>query len=136
MGRMDGEPAISRQQKVMAAKAAFGQNSSGMGRLYHGAPERSFSGLAAPVKGTRGMPAGEEAFPEEEWQAGRRFGLLRFMTAGMLLLVLVAAFHQGFSYEGFDKAYVQEKLNDETAWNRLEEQVRTIYVSLEKQWKK
>lgn len=126
---------MSRQQKVLAAKAAFGQGSSGVGRTYRGLADKPPAGLAMPVRGTRGMRPGEEA-SEEEWQAGGRFGLLRFMTAGMLLLVLVAAFHQGFSYEGFDRSYVQEKLNDETAWNRLEEQVQKIYVSLEKQWKK
>lgn len=109
---------MSRQQKVLAAKAAFGNVEDG---------QRT---------GNDAYREGQELWEQERVSVSPRLGLLRFMTAGMLLVVLMVAFHQGFSYQGFDQAYVQERLNDETAWNRLEKQVQQIYLSLEKQWEK
>lgn len=114
-------PAISRQQRVMAARAAFGQGNS----------IRTVSSRNMEEWHSR-----EVAGPEEDWHSRRGYGLLRFMTSAMLLMVLMVAFHMGFSYEGFDRAYVQERLNDETSWNRLEKQVQQVYLSLEKQWRR
>lgn len=147
MRQEDQEPRISRQQKVMAAKAAFGQGSTTRmvlgqnGSAAVGERRGSWTAEAgrevgAPASARIRRTSGEELATEEEWQPYRGFGLLRFMTSAMLLMVLIAAFHWGFSYEGFDRAYVQEKLNDETAWNHLEKQVQQVYLSLEKKWKK
>lgn len=123
MRRAGEQPTVSRQQKVLAAKAAFGNVEGGQ----------------VPPKGQPSTENGayrerQELWEQDGFSTGPRFGLLRFMTAGMLLVVLVVAFHQGFSYQGFDQAYLQERLNDETAWNRLEKQVQQVYLSLEKQW--
>lgn len=95
------EPQISRQEKLMAAKAAFGN---------------SFTASS------------EEESPLQPEGAVLRFGLIRFMASGMLLLVLLAAFATGFSYHGFDRDYVQERMNDETTWHRLEQKVQKLYI--------
>lgn len=136
MRQTDAEKTISRQQKVMAAKAAFG-NSGFVRTSDHGSFGSWGTGAASDVPviiQKNGNWQNREAVcgPEEEWRARHSFGLIRFMAAGMLLLILVVAFHQGFSYEGFDQAYVQEKLNDEASWNRLEEQVLQVFLSLDR----
>lgn len=59
----------------------------------------------------------------------RRYCLLRWMTAGMLFLVLAVAFYFDFSYQGFDKEYVEECLKDDTAWKQITAQ---IYQEIEK----
>ena len=123
MKQWDEEQTMSRQEKLMAAKAAFGQThtirSTATPGMWKSTGETGGSGQEEPEAGI----------------SGKNFGLLRFMTAGMLLLLLIAAFGQGFSYQGFDRGYVQEKLNDETSWNRLEQREQQVYFSLEEQWK-
>jgi hypothetical protein len=89
----------SRQAKIMAAKAAFGEG-------YVPAPER------------------------EETQ--RRIlvpGLWRVMASAMLLLLLLFAFSSGFSYHGFNREYVQQKMEEETLWKQVEEKVQSICVT-------
>lgn len=101
---------ISRQQKVLEAKAAFGRRSQeGTMQKYH---------LADTYE------------PAEQETVRHPFRLLRIMTAWMLLLVLLVAFYNGFSYRGFDRQYVQKVLNDESTWNALEEKVQAVYQNI------
>ena len=95
----DREYGVSRQQRVMEARAAF---------------HREEQVTAEPV-----------AIPGH-------FGLLRFMASLMLLLVLMAAFANDFSYHGFDRQYVQECLADESRWQALEQKVQNIYMNIRK----
>lgn len=53
---------------------------------------------------------------EKRIQIERRCLLLRWMTAGMLFLVLALAFYFDFSYHGFDKEYVEGWLQNDTLW--------------------
>ena len=101
-------PQMSRQERLMAAKAAFGTGTDRhMGRNIDSAETENLQQTEGTVF---------------------RFGLIRFMASGMLLLVLLAAFATGFSYHGFDQNYVQERMNDETTWHRLEQKVQKLYI--------
>lgn len=122
MEGQETEQFSSRQQRVLEAKAAFHPNSS-------------YSRQAGSVSRDIQQNRFASEVTEGDLQKKHTFRLLRIMTAGMLFFVLVIAFSNGFSYHGFDQAYVQAKLDDETTWNRLEKQVQKIYLSLEKQWK-
>ncbi len=93
-----------RQQRVLEAKAAFGKT-----------PQRS----ALPQAPT----------PQQEF-TGHPFRLLRVMTAWVLLLVLLAAFYNDFSYRGFDREYVQERLEDDSVWQALEERVQGAWQAV------
>ncbi len=111
------EEFISRQQKIAAAKEAFGGNQ--LSKVSYG------SSYSREVEMVDLKDAGEEL------QKKHTFRLLRMMAAGMLFFLLVIAFSNGFSYHGFNQEYVQEKLNDETTWNQLQKQVQKLYFSIE-----
>ncbi len=66
------------------------------------------------------------AAPRER-QSKHSFRLLRVMTTGMLFLILVIAFSNGFSYHGFNKNYVQQQLNSDAHWQMVEKVVQNIY---------
>ena len=114
------EEFVSRQQKIAAAKEAFGGNQ--LSKVSYG------NSYSREVEMVDLKDAGEEL------QKKHTFRLLRMMAAGMLFLLLVIAFQNGFSYHGFNQEYVQEMLNDETTWNRLQEQARKFYDSLEEKF--
>lgn len=114
------EEFISRQQKIVAAKEAF-QGKQTLKYSYGNEDDTSVEQM--DWKNT-----------SEELQKKHTFRLLRMMAAGMLFLLLVFAFQNGFSYHGFNQEYVQEKLNDETTWNWLKEQVKELYFSLEEKF--
>jgi hypothetical protein len=95
----------SRQERVMAAKAAFGGENC---QTFY--PQESISEKGIVL----------------------RLGFIRFMASGMLLLLLLGAFASGFSYHGFNQDYVRERMEDETMWNHLEEKVQSIYVAMTK----
>lgn len=65
----------------------------------------------------------EQELEEQNKKMEHRYCLLRWMTAGMLFLVLAAAFYFDFSYQGFDKDYVEQLLQDDTLWNQLTAQI-------------
>ncbi len=111
------EEYISRQQRIAAAKEAFQENQPS--KYYDRNP---YVISNEQIDGTN---------VSEELPKKHTFRLLRMMAAGMLFLLLIFAFENGFSYHGFDQEYVQEMLNNETTWNRLQEQVKKIYFSLE-----
>lgn len=114
------EEFISRQQRIAAAKEAF-QGHYPISNAYRSSNED-------------GIEQADWKNPTEESQKKHTFRLLRMMAAGMLFLLLVFAFQNGFSYRGFNQEYVQEMLNDETTWNRLQEQVKKFYFSLEEKF--
>lgn len=123
MTRQEEYQPPSRQQRVMEAKEAFGGSNS------YSQSQTNFSTDSRYRESFADLEDGDEIHKRHT------FRLLRIMAAGMLFFVLVVAFSTGFSYHGFNQAYVQEKLNDETTWNRMEKQVQKVYLSLEKQWK-
>lgn len=113
MQQMDQQ--MNRQQKIMAAKASFQQTGGNAGFFYKG----DFKGSSFE---------GAKTVEEEDTQTPSfHFGLVRFMASLMLLLLLLAAFSQDFSYRGFGQEYVQKCMADESAWNRLESRVQKIY---------
>lgn len=61
----------------------------------------------------------EQEIAEQNKRMERRYCLLRWMTAGMLFLVLAAAFYFDFSYQGFDKEYVEQCMQDDTLWKQV-----------------
>lgn len=71
----------------------------------------------------------EQEAEEQNKKMERRYCLLRWMTAGMLFLVLAIAFYFDFSYQGFDKEYVEHWLKDDTVWRQVTAQ---IYQEIEK----
>ncbi len=115
------EEFISRQQKIAAAKEAFQGNQP--------------STLSYGNSYGREMERMDIKEPQEELQKRHTFRLLRMMAAGMLFFLLVIAFSNGFSYHGFNQEYVQEILNDETTWNRLQCKVQELYHLMEDKWK-
>ncbi|MDO4166708.1 MAG: hypothetical protein Q4D32_04825 [Eubacteriales bacterium] len=60
---------------------------------------------------------------EKKKMIERRCCLLRWMTAGMLFLVLAIAFYFDFSYHGFNKEYVEWWLQNDTRWNAVTTQI-------------
>lgn len=64
-----------------------------------------------------------QSFRDDEITAadekGHPFGLLRLMAAGMLFLILGIALYNNFSYNGFDKDYVIERLNKSEYWDSI-----------------
>ncbi len=60
---------------------------------------------------------------EKKKMIERRCCLLRWMTAGMLFLVLAIAFYFDFSYHGFNQDYVERWLQDDTMWNTVVTQI-------------
>lgn len=117
MTASEQQPQINRQQKILAAKASFQQTPSG-GRRYN----REMSGYMADLEEVH-----EDAAPVFH------FGLFRFMTSIMLVLVLIGAFASNFEYRGFNKRYVQECMSDESLWNRVEQKVQKIYYMIQKE---
>lgn len=65
----------------------------------------------------------EQELMEHNKKMERRYCLLRWMTAGMLFLVLAVAFYFNFSYQGFDKDYVEHWLQDDTLWRQMTSQI-------------
>ena len=117
MQQMDQQ--MNRQQKIMAAKASFQQTGGNAGFFYKGDFQRNFKENSLEEAGA----IGEENLQTPSFH----FGLVRFMASLMLLLLLLAAFSQDFSYRGFGQEYVQKCMADESAWNRLESRVQKIY---------
>ncbi len=60
----------------------------------------------------------EQEQEEKRIRIERRFLLLRWMTAGMLFLLLASAFYFDFSYQGFDKEYVEGWLKNDELWEK------------------
>lgn len=117
MQQMDQQ--MTRQQKIMAAKASFQQTGDNAGFFYKGDFQRNFKGNSFEEAGAIG-----EDNPQT---TVFHFGLVRFMASLMLLLLLLAAFSGDYSYRGFGQEYVQKCMADESVWNRLESRVQKIY---------
>lgn len=67
----------------------------------------------------------EQERMEQNKKMEHRYCLLRWMTAGMLFLVLAVAFYFDFSYQGFDKEYVEHWLQNDTMWKQVTAQIYT-----------
>ncbi|MDE6851552.1 MAG: hypothetical protein K2J67_03570 [Lachnospiraceae bacterium] len=65
----------------------------------------------------------EQELMEQNKKMEHRYCLLRWMTAGMLFLVLAVAFYFDFSYQGFDKEYVEHWLQNDTMWKQVTAQI-------------
>lgn len=107
------ERGISRSDKILEAKSAFGQET---GR-YAGGYYRNNRSSSVHRDGKEPLPDREER---------HRFGMLRMVIAGVLFFVLVTAFHFQVSYYGFNKESVKKALADESRWNSLVEQAAEV----------
>ena len=107
------EHAVSRSDRILEAKSAFGQE---VGR-YAGGYHRNSRVPAAYPDRKETLPDGEER---------HHFGMLRMVIAGMLFFILVTAFDFQVSYYGFNKESVKKALADETYWNSLVEQAEQV----------
>lgn len=110
---------MSRSDRILEAKSAFGQNTGRYARGYSRGSE--FSGLSSDRR---------EPVPQKEGKY--HFGMLRMVIAGMLFFVLVLAFHFQVSYYGFNKEYVQKALADESHWNSIVNQVTQVMNTIQK----
>ena len=70
----------------------------------------------------------EQEQKEQSKKMEHRYCLLRWMTAGMLFLVLAVAFYFGFDYQGFNKGYVEHWLANDTLWKQVTAQ---IYIRMQ-----
>ena len=73
----------------------------------------------------------EQEQEEKRIQIERRGLLLRWMTAGMLFLVLALAFYFDFSYHGFNKEYVESWLQNDTLWETAVSEIQH-YLSVKR----
>ena len=106
------ERRVSRSDKILEAKSAFGQEA---GR-YTGGYHRSSR-----------VPAHHDGnVPLSDREERHHFGMLRMVIAGVLFFVLVTAFHFQVSYYGFNKENVKKVLADESRWNSLVEQAAEV----------
>lgn len=113
------ERPMSRSDKIMEAKSAFGQNTVGHTRGY----SRGNDFLER-------YPASKDTASRQ--QGKHHFGMLRMVIAGMLFLVLVTAFHFQVSYSGFNKEYLQTVLEDQSHWNHLVDRVTQVMSTIQK----
>lgn len=111
---------MSRSDRILEAKSAFGQNTGRNARGYYSRGSE-FSGLSSDRR---------ELVSQEEGK--HHFGMLRMVIAGMLFFVLVLAFHFQVSYYGFNKEFVQKALADESHWNSIVNQVTQVMNTIQK----
>ena len=107
------EQPLSRSEKIREAKSAFSQNAGrnagwGYGRDTYA--RNSYSRESEQVKpGTTDFMGGQAGF-----EGGKNhYGILRMVTAGVLFFVLILSFHLKLSYQGFDRAYVEQVLSED-----------------------
>ncbi|RKI40215.1 hypothetical protein D7V86_04465 [bacterium D16-51] len=116
------ERAVSRQDKILEAKSAFGQDVR-----YAGGYHRNNRVPPAYPDRKETLSDGEER---------HHFGMLRMVIAGVLFFILVTAFHFQVSYYGFNKENVKKALADESRWNSLVEQAEQVMNTLKSDMEK
>ncbi|MDE7247967.1 MAG: hypothetical protein K2N43_08780 [Lachnospiraceae bacterium] len=116
------ERQVSRSEKIREAKSAFARNAGrnagwGYGRdAYAGTGGIRELGQTKPVTSDTW---GEQADFEGE---KNHYGILRMVTAGVLFFVLILSFHFKLSYQGFDRAYVEQVLSEDGHFEGLVKQ--------------
>lgn len=109
----EAERRVSRSDKILEAKSAFGQETGRYTGGYH-------RNSRVPSEHRDGN------VPLSDREERHHFGMLRMVIAGMLFFVLVIAFHFQVSYYGFNKENVKKALADESRWNSLVEQAAEV----------
>ncbi len=110
---------MSRSEKILAARSAFGQD--GQGHSARGALR------TVPSAEKKEIPGKE--IPKKD---GHYFGIIRMLAAGMAFLALIVAFHFQVSYQGFDRESVEKVLSDDSHWNLLVDEVSETMRYLQK----
>ena len=107
------ERPVSRSEKIREAKSAFSQNAGrnagrGYGRDIYA---RNHYGR----EGEQVKPGTTDVWGEQpDFEGGRNhYGIIRMVTAGVLFFVLILSFHLKLSYQGFDRAYVEQVLSED-----------------------
>jgi len=107
------ERPVSRSEKIREAKFAFSQNAGrnagrGYGRDIYA---RNHYGR----EGEQVKPGTTDVWGEQpDFEGGRNhYGIIRMVTAGVLFFVLILSFHLKLSYQGFDRAYVEQVLSED-----------------------
>ena len=80
-----------------------------MNRYYYEQEERPVS-RSEKIREALQMYGGEQP----DFEGGRNhYGIIRMVTAGVLFFVLILSFHLKLSYQGFDRAYVEQVLSED-----------------------
>lgn len=124
------ERQVSRAEKIQQAKSAFTHGTSPSRGITSGYGRQEMSGGfnesrrdTVPLR--YGITSGSEENLNME-EGRHHFGMLRMVTAGVLFFVLLLAFHFGVSYKGYDRAYVEQVLSDNSHWESLVNQVTQV----------
>ncbi len=106
------EQPISRSEKIREAKSAFSQNAGrNMGWGYG---RDSYARNSYGREGEQVKPGTTDLWEQADFEGGKNhYGIIRMVTAGVLFFVLILSFHLKLSYQGFDRAYVEQVLSKE-----------------------
>ncbi len=106
-----GAAAGCRQDKVLAAKMAFGANVSG---------HRRMPGMTEPERDLGG----------EQGKGRHRYGLWRFVAAVILFFAFLAGTHFNVSIRGWDQERLEKMLSDDTRWKQVVREVSHVMERL------
>lgn len=108
----DGGMAGRRQDKVLAAKMAFGANVAGGHRSYLGATEP------------------EQNYGNDRAERKHRYGIWRFGAAVMLFFAFLAGTYFDVSFRGWNKERLEKMLADDTRWKQVVREVSNVMEHL------
>lgn len=106
-----GRVAGCRQDKVLAAKMAFGASAGGHRR-------------------TLGMTEPEQSVGEERVARKHRYGLWRFGAAVILFFAFMAGAHFNVSIRGWNQERLEKMLSDDTKWKQVVREVSNVMEAL------
>lgn len=106
-----GMAAERRQDKVLAAKMAFGASAGGYRR-------------------TLGMTEPEQDVGVERGKGRHRYGLWRFGVAVVLFFAFLAGAHFDVSIRGWDQERLEKMLSDDTKWKQVVREVSHVMERL------
>lgn len=107
----DGIVAGRRQDKVLAAKMAFGASVGGHRR-------------------TLGMTEPEQDAGDKRVKGRHRYGLWRFGAAVILLFAFMAGAHFDVSIRGWNQERLEKMLSDDTRWKQVVREVSNVMEHL------
>ncbi len=100
-----------RQDKILAAKMAFGTGTGG---------RRGYLGVTEP----------EQDFGNERMERKHRYGLWRFGAAVMLFFAFIAGTYFDISFRGWNKERLEKMLADDTRWKQVVREVSNVMEHL------
>lgn len=106
-----GTTAERRQDKVLAAKMAFGASAGG---------HRSYLGATEP----------EQNLGNDGRERKHRYGVWRFGAAVMLFFAFMAGTYFDVSFRGWNRERLEKMLADETRWKQVVREVSNVMEHL------